>query len=91
MTTQDEVLREFGGPWITDKGIDRTIDAMADEIVRLRSQLAAVTRLRDKALADAQGVVNVLGFFASCIKSGEQWTPQCDDMLHAAFAHRNKK
>lgn len=61
------------------------------QIAKLREQLQAMTLERDTALADTMGVVNVLGFFASCIKSGEQWTPQCDDMLHAAFAHRNRK
>lgn len=42
-------------------------------------------RLRE----DAAGICNVLGFFASAIKCGEPWTPECDEMLRAAFAHRD--
>ena len=57
-------------------------DSIVAELIALRAE-------RDALRKDAMGVVNVLGFFASCIKSGEPWTPQCEDMLRAAFAHRD--
>lgn len=81
---RQEVLAEFIDCRCISQ-CDCTVDAtdfMADEIVALRAERAALRK-------DAMGVVNVLGFFASCIKSGEPWTPQCEDMLRAAFAHRD--
>jgi hypothetical protein len=33
-----------------------------------------------------RNMTNALGFFASCIKSGEAWSGECEKMLRAAYA-----
>ena len=63
-------------------------ESVSSQLWDCMNEREALRAERDALRKDAMGVVNVLGFFASCIKSGEPWTPQCEDMLRAAFAHR---
>jgi hypothetical protein len=46
-------------------------------------------QLRAKLDAEVQrtnNMTNALGFFASCIKSGEAWSAECENIMRASFA-----
>jgi uncharacterized protein YhaN len=49
------------------------------ENAKLKNRLAAAEQ-------HTRNMTNALGFFASCIKSGEAWSGECEKMLRAAYA-----
>ncbi len=79
------------------------IGGMKADVERLKSELALMRIERDELqlqVGEWKDVAEqfrdalvergkVVGFFASVIKSGEPWTPQCDEMLRATFVHKD--
>lgn len=73
-----------------DVAFDEYIEALVQKNTDLTARLAsacmsllAMELARDKRLARARSAV---AFFASVIKSGEPWTPSCQEALDEALA-----